>query len=301
MSVGRICLGTAQLGMDYGVANRHGRPDDAACDQLLRFAMQHGVRCWDTAPVYGDAETRIGRFLENHSAPQAPLLVSKLRPLPTDIDDDLIATWVARELQSSLTRLRTRRLEVWLAHDPKSVLEPKGNVWRAMLDLQRQGIVTSIGVSVYRPEEALQALELPGIGAMQLVLNLFDTRVIRTGVLQRCAQQGIRVFSRSAFLQGIFALTDQQIPARLSFLRTPLNELRSELLPFNLSPMSAAIPFVLSQPEVDYLVLGVDSVEQLQENLVCAETAFPSGLGERIVEQFSTLADEHLEPRYWPS
>lgn len=300
MKASRICLGTAQLGMDYGVANRGGRPNEIECHQLLEFALQNGVTCWDTAPAYGDAESRIGSFLQQLPEDPPLQLVSKLPSVPQEISPGHIKRWVASELRSSLERLKAHQLTAWLAHHPGSVLGPGAPVWEAMREEQARGRVGSIGVSVYSPEEVRRALELPGIGAIQLVLNLLDTRVLRERVLASCVAQGITVFARSAFLQGVFALDESTLPQRLHFLREPLSHLRRMLAEYNLTPTTAAIPFVLSRPEIDYLVLGVDGVEQLKTNLLLAERPFPPELTERLLQQFATLDAHLLEPRYWP-
>lgn len=57
----RLMLGTAQLGMAYGVANTAGRPDFRQAVRLIAAAADGGVNCFDTAAAYGDSEVILGR------------------------------------------------------------------------------------------------------------------------------------------------------------------------------------------------------------------------------------------------
>jgi hypothetical protein len=54
--IGEMTLGTAQLGMDYGVANRTGKPPREIATAIVRAAIAHGVTVLDTARAYGDSE-----------------------------------------------------------------------------------------------------------------------------------------------------------------------------------------------------------------------------------------------------
>ena len=60
---GVLSLGTAQLGMGYGVANKTGQPSHDQATRMIRAAVDHGVTYIDTARAYGAAESRIGATL----------------------------------------------------------------------------------------------------------------------------------------------------------------------------------------------------------------------------------------------
>ena len=60
-SMDRLVLGTAQLGMDYGIANTQGRPAFEEAVELVRCYWERGVREFDTAQDYGDSEKILGR------------------------------------------------------------------------------------------------------------------------------------------------------------------------------------------------------------------------------------------------
>ena len=60
MKVSRLVLGTVQFGMNYGVANTHGKPSYETVKDILRKALDNGITTLDTAAGYGDSEEVIG-------------------------------------------------------------------------------------------------------------------------------------------------------------------------------------------------------------------------------------------------
>ena len=62
MAKSEIVLGTAQLGMDYGIANAAGQPSEDTSREIIQIAWKNGIRCYDTAQAYGN-EAGVGRAL----------------------------------------------------------------------------------------------------------------------------------------------------------------------------------------------------------------------------------------------
>ena len=115
--ISRLCLGTAQLGLDYGVANASGRPDTMACDKLLERAIERGVLYWDTARAYGDAEERIGRFLRQHPRRDDVRLISKLPAPEQSVPVAGLTDWVTGQVDASRKDLQCDQLDTWMLHD----------------------------------------------------------------------------------------------------------------------------------------------------------------------------------------
>ena len=78
--VGEMTLGTAQLGLKYGVANRTGKPNRETATSMVRDAIGHGVTTLDTARAYGDAEEVLGQSLTGAWRSRAEV-ITKLDPL----------------------------------------------------------------------------------------------------------------------------------------------------------------------------------------------------------------------------
>ena len=79
-----LVLGSVQLGVAYGAANRTGKPAHGAALQLVRRAADAGISQFDTARAYGDSEERIGEALEGRKAIRTITKLSPLNELATD-------------------------------------------------------------------------------------------------------------------------------------------------------------------------------------------------------------------------
>src|SRR5688500_9398140 len=108
---GRLALGTAQLGMAYGVANRRGRLSARDVEAILDAAIALGVRCFDTAPVYGDAEQAIGEWRKRRAPSQEIEISTKLPRLPTEID---VWRFVRDAIERSRQRLNVEVIDHYL-------------------------------------------------------------------------------------------------------------------------------------------------------------------------------------------
>ena len=93
----QLCLGTVQLGMAYGVANRDGMPGEAQARQLISEALEGGITLFDTAQAYGEAEARLGAMAEAIGA-HGGQVITKLSP-------DADASNVGRLVRQSRERL----------------------------------------------------------------------------------------------------------------------------------------------------------------------------------------------------
>lgn len=284
----RLALGTAQFGLDYGVANRSGKIAAAEARSILEFASQSGINMLDTAIAYGDSEQRLGEI-----GVADWKIVSKLPPLPLNCDD--IPGWVESRLAESLQRLNIAKLYGLLLHKPLELLEPRGiKLYRSLKNLRRVGLVRKIGVSVYDPAELDMLADRYRFDLVQLPLNLIDRRMADSGWLSRLHQNGVEIHSRSAFLQGLLLMQTGDRPAifdRWSKLWGNLEEWLGET---RLTPLAACLSFPLSFAETSKVIVGVDSLTHLREVVAAAKVSV-SDFPDNLVSQDPDL----LNPLHW--
>lgn len=295
----RICLGTAQLGMDYGVANRRGRPDDAACVSLLSGALERNIVRWDTARAYGDAERRIGQFLRDCSARDDVRMISKLQDPPPGMEPRDLTDWVTNEVTESLRTLGVERLADLLIHNAATVRRYGTAIWDAMIRLVELGLVEQFGLSVYDEAEFELALAVSGPTSVQLPCNIVDHRLTNAELFDKTDARELTIYARSVLWQGVLAMTPSQLPRRLQHLVTPLRKLHETLAEFEVDCLDIALPFVLTRENIDYVVIGVDDVSQLDDTLSRANLPMPIGLAEKLHATFGNLPATVLEPRRW--
>ncbi|HEY4365954.1 MAG TPA: aldo/keto reductase [Steroidobacteraceae bacterium] len=287
-SLTRLALGTAQFGLQYGVANRSGQVSVAEVGQILARAAAANVDTLDTAIAYGTSESCLGA-----AGVASWRVISKLPPLPGEVDD--VRAWCEGQVRGSLSRLGIGRLEGLLLHRPADLLGPRMLEYRAALDaLQAAGLVGVVGVSIYDPAEldALWPVFRPGI--VQAPCNVLDRRLIRSGWLARLADRGVRVHVRSVFLQGLLLMPATRRPAAFARWREVLDAWDEWCSQHSTSPLSAAIAFLNAQPGIERYVIGVDSLMQLEEVLAAA------GASSEVPPQGLFCDDRELiEPARW--
>ena len=83
MKISKLILGTAQLGLKYGIANINGKPDFKKSLNLLEFAWTNGINTFDTAPTYGNSEKILGKFIstKNKNEKKIFVIITKLQSI----------------------------------------------------------------------------------------------------------------------------------------------------------------------------------------------------------------------------
>lgn len=264
-----LVLGTAQLGLVYGAANRIGQPSARDAELILRSAVSAGVRWIDTAAAYGSAEQRIGAALPGSKGVR---VVTKLDPL-ANIDETSgtgdIHIAVAQSVRRSCARLGTDRLEILLLHRAQHLTMRNGAIWTAVKQMRDEGVIYDLGVSVYSPQEALAALADRDVRHIQLPFNALDWRWRSDAFHEALAKRpGVTIHARSALLQGLLAgHNDARWPEGIdpAEVKKALTGLTREL--DRDSPADLCLAYVRAQPWIDGVVVGMESLSQLALNL----------------------------------
>ena len=261
----RLALGTAQFGLSYGIANQHGQVGLDEATAILGHAWAMGFDTFDTAIGYGESEQRLGEIGVDQWQ-----VISKLPAIPESCID--IAAWVQASVIASLGRLRIPMLRGLLLHRSQQLLGPQGDaLYKALVTLKDQGLVEKIGVSIYGPEELDALWPHFQLDMVQAPLNIIDRRLATSGWLTRLHQASTEVHIRSVFLQGLLLMEATKRPAIFNHWQPLWQQWHRWLDDQALTPLQACLGFVCSQPEIDRVVVGVDSLSQLQEILASVE------------------------------
>jgi spore coat polysaccharide biosynthesis protein SpsF len=299
-----IILGTAQLGLDYGITNTMGRPKDAAALAIVTAALEAGITHLDTARAYGDAELRLGRMMSRGPG-QRTRIISKLSPL-TDMADDATAAEVRsavdRSVQGSCRDLGRPHVDVMLFHRCADIFRWGGAALERLSDHLRSGTVGEIGVSVYTPQEAVRSLTDPRITQLQIPFNLLDQRWFDPAFQREvAARSDLAIHARSVFLQGLLLAEPGRWPAWAEAAARLCSDIQR--LVASLQRKCAAdlcIAFVRAFPWITSLVVGVESEEQLRELLLLAREAPLSAAQVAMVRNtFTQVPERLLNPSLW--
>ncbi len=120
-------------------------------------AIGVGYRLLDTAVNY-ENEREVGEAVRRSGVPRDDLLVCSKLPGRHHGYDDAI-----RSTHESLERLGLDRLDLHLIHWPNPSVGKYVEAWRALVDLQQEGLVTSIGVSNFTGDHLRRIIEETGV------------------------------------------------------------------------------------------------------------------------------------------
>lgn len=261
----KLALGTVQFGLPYGVANTTGKVDCAAAALITSRARMAGMDTLDTAIAYGDSEQCLGEVGVDDWR-----VVTKLPGLAENSPD--VAAWVAGQVHSSLGRLGVKRLYALLLHRATDLLSVHGKeLYDSLQRLKERGFIQKIGVSIYSPEDLDAIVGKYPIDLVQLPFNVIDRRVKTTGWLTRLKEHDIEVHARSVFLQGLLLMSQQDRPKKFQHWNNLWKTWHSWLLHHAIGPLEASIGYVLAQPEIDRIIVGVDSASHLEQILQVAK------------------------------
>lgn len=270
-SPAELVMGSVQLGLAYGAANRTGKPSREAALRLVERATEGGVSQFDTARAYGDSEDRLGEALANKKAVRTITKLSPLSELVHDASRADVRAAVDASIDESLAALRRDRLDCLLLHRAEHMRSHGGAIWDRLVERLEDGSVLSLGVSVSSPLEALSALACPDVVHLQLPFNLLDWRWRKAGFKTCLASRGnVTIHARSTFLQGILASSDVNVwpkidgvypQALINIIASLTHQLGRE------SAVDLCLAYARGQDWVDGVVVGLETEDQLDDNL----------------------------------
>ena len=291
-------MGTVQLGMDYGFGEFSSKPKKEYAFELLDRAVANGVNNIDTANNYGESEKVIGEWLQTKKG-EKPMIVTKIGPFDHSSPEALLADMKA-QTDKCLETLGTDTIDILMAHYFEDWEQHPEIVSGFFADLKAKGIIRYSAISVYSRHD-YKAIAKAGFDAIQIPLNLFDWTQIENGGIQALADAGMMIFARSVYLQGVVFMKPEELDPRMDFCRPYIEKFRALCDEFKMSPPVLAISFVLSVPGITTVVLGCQTLEQIDNNsqmmdevryLTDAEMA-------KIREAFVDIDPRVINPGMW--
>lgn len=292
----RLVLGTAQLGMPYGIANTTGKPDMATATKIISMALDNGIAEFDTAQAYGTSEEVLGSVFKRLGVSNRVKIISKLQPdLP----------WrnfrkIREALVRSLKNLGTNKLDGLMLHQ------------EALLDIWDQGLgevllkcrdkepwFRRIGVSVYSPQRAVQALENKHLEMVQIPSNILDRRFENIGVFKIARNSGKTVYVRSIFLQGLLLMNKENLCGVMKKAEPILKHIEDLSSKFGISRQHLAMGYAQYAYPDAKLVIGAETPRQVEENLTIWGRPYPLDIVSDIQQRFKHVDEKILNPSFW--
>jgi aryl-alcohol dehydrogenase-like predicted oxidoreductase len=275
--------------------DRYGAIEDEEAIRAIHRAVDAGIDCVDTAPVYGfgHAEEVVGRALRGRR--HRVTLVTKCGIVwdegSTVTRRDISAANLHREVERSLRRLQTDVIDVYLLHWPATTT-PFEEAFAAMDALVRAGKIRFAGVSNFTVEQMERCRAVRPVDVVQVGYHLFDRRMERE-IFPYCRQHGIGVMGYGSLGHGLltgaftadtrFADPDWRArgiafgqpilkPENLKANVAVVERLRTEVAAPRSVPVShVALAWVLRQPAVSTALVGARNPAEADDAIRAAE------------------------------
>jgi aryl-alcohol dehydrogenase-like predicted oxidoreductase len=309
MNVSEISFGAWAIGASWG------KVDDKDSLAALHKAVDWGVNFFDTADVYGmgRSEKLIARLLKERK--ETIYVATKAgRKLDPHVAEKYTAQNIRRFVDDSLKNLELQTLDLLQLHCPPTAVYYTPELFSALDEMVKSGKLRNYGVSVEKVEEALKAIEYPGVKTVQIIFNMFrqrpaelffrEARARRIGILARVplasgllsgkmtrssrfARDDHRNYNRKgqAFDRGeTFSGVDYEKGLKA------VEELK-RLLPSGFSMPQFALRWILMHDAVSCAIPGAKRPEQVADN--CAASDLPR-LSGKLMRQVQDLYDKYV-------
>src|SRR2546428_886853 len=285
--LGRTGLSVSEVGFGaWGIGgnafgNSYGPTDDAESTRAIRRAFELGCNFFDTADVYGHghSETLLGAAL--HDVRDQVFFATKAGGnfYNRDMRLDFTPGYLRFAVERSLERLRADHIDLLQLHNPPINLISARDAYEPLEEMKREGLIRFYGVSVHPPEEGMAAVQATMPDTVQIVYNL-ARREAEDTFLPTAHPANVGVIAREPLANGFLARRynaasnwergdiRSRMPrpsvAQLSALGQPVRELAENS---GLTASQLALKFVLDRQEIASAIVGMKTVQQVEENL----------------------------------
>jgi len=286
----KIAIGTAQFGEHYGVVNQEGQVPLEIVKQILIYAKNAGINDLDTASLYGESEKCLGKLdLDSWN------INTKLRPVPYNCKN--IYDWTNIEAQKSLSRLCLDKVNGFMLHRPNQLIDKGGNqLWSSMENLKTMGLTKKIGYSMLTSDpkdfEKICTKFIPDI--IQVPFSIFDQRFKNSGWMEKLFDMGVEIHVRSIFLQGLLIQNRYKRLKKFERWNVIWDKWEAWLDVQQITSLEACLSFVASHRFINYAVIGVDSLYQIEQ---ITSTRIIDGV--EVPKDFSCSDLNLIEPSNW--
>lgn len=284
----QLSLDSTQFRTPFGGQQRPGtRPED-----ILLCALRNGIRAFDTASAYDEAEMILGNYLDQYED-FGVSFTTKIRPNALySLQPSEYAASLRQNLQSSLRSLCTSRVHACLFHNAEQLdNEP---ALAALYQLKEEELTEKVGVCVSDVQQFERADRSPYIDVIQIPYNVFDTRLD-----EALAQTTKEIQARGVFLKGLILMDEQDVPRQLSDVKPYLHTLGSYCERQGVSRAELALTFVKTQPKISTVILAVDDVAQLDEDCRAFAREGDNVALRELTEQLGGLDERIIQPSLW--
>jgi aryl-alcohol dehydrogenase-like predicted oxidoreductase len=301
----------------WAIGGTWGDVDDAESMGALHKALDMGVNFFDTADVYGDgrSERLIARLRKERSDPFY-VATKAGRRLNPHVAEGYNRANLRAFVERSLTNLNVDALDLLQLHCPPTPVYYMPEAFDALDEMQREGKLRHYGVSVEKVEEALKAIEFPGVQSVQIIYNMLRQRPADL-LFKETQRKGVGILARLPLSSGLltgkmtadtaFAADDhrqfnrngEQFDKGETFSGLEYSkglaavEALRPLVPAGMSMAQWALRWITMHPAVTCAIPGGKRAEQVEDNTRAADLP---ALTDAQMQAVQAVYEAHAKP-----
>ncbi|SDF88678.1 Predicted oxidoreductase [Dyadobacter soli] len=301
LEVSEIAFGGVEIGVPYGIGVQ-GREDmlsERQAISLLHEALEKGINFFDTARLYGESETIMGKAFASRR--QDIVLATKCRhfrdssgALPPD---HALKTFIQNSLKESLHELQTDYIDIYMLHYGDLEIIENELIAAVFQELKEQGIIRSTGVSTYLAEETALAVSKGHWDVIQLPFNLMDQR--HAVCFEQATANGVGIVVRSVLMKGLLSERGKNLHSALADVERHIDSYHAMLGPEFPDLPTLATRFALSFDSIASVLVGIDKPEYLHQALATASGAVMEPETVKTASQMAYPEPEFLNLPHW--
>lgn len=282
-----IIIGTAQLGTQYGIANKNVNYGLKERLYFLDEAYKNNYKTFDTAYAYKNSHKIIGKWIRSKKV--YPKIYTKIPNLDKFVEEEINSIYT-----KSIKQLNISNLEGILLHNYLDW--SKTDIKKFIIDKLEKKIIKNFGFSIYDhknipSDEAVNIIQVPG--------NIFNQSIIKSDEINNFLNKGGQVQVRSLFIQGLLLMNIDEIPYYLDEIKNPLHQFHNLAKELNTSSYELAILCVKNIIPQAKLVLGFDNINQLSILNSTNNRSINNSDLKEIINFAKKYNNKLWDPRHW--
>lgn len=313
ITFGKTDLRPSKIGSGCSqIASLSTRHSPVEVRTTLLKAFDRGINFFDTADVYGqgDSERLLGKLFRNKRdkvifCSKAGLTISLsqtlirwvkpfvhpvLRRWKTARMQMMVArqqsagqyfnsNYLRNQIESSLGRLKTDYLDLFLLHSPPKTVSSDENVFEMLEKLKRQGMIRFYGVSCNTAEDAMAFMTRDGIACLQVPANIMESGVLNR-VLPAAQEKDLAIISREPFGSGTI------------FSHSPFHEFCEAKL--NRTASRVVLQYLLQRNGTGVILIGMTCRKNLYDNINAIAAAPLSAEEIQMIEKGNAMPSSEI-------
>ena len=260
----KIGIGTAQLGMKYGVINNSKKLDLDNFKKILSLSLKNNISIIDTANNYGDSIKKIGHIISKNKFRNKFKIISKISGL-RKVNKSNIYSHIFDNINFSLKKLKVKSLEGILIHDVKDLKSKKSTeIFNSFIKLKKKKLVKKIGFSAYKISDVLKYIKKYNFDFIQFPLNVFDQRILDKKIQKKLRFFKVELHVRSIFLQGLLLLSKKELPNNFKNKRI-IKRWHKFLNDNSLDAITTCINFIKNNNVYSNIIIGFHDYQQFED------------------------------------